>query len=234
LAANRQRSAQRRVPCGHDGGQSGLAAQREHAASRHAALRRGCTGVPNAWDFYHVADNATEKDQDLFISASIDNQTTASFHNTLRYGATRKREQYNQWAQEGGGDDATATPLGNLLTITGANGYSVRARPFWILPEVYPNGYQQVSNRDQLTYQGDYKFTPHLIALIGFHYEDERATLVDPSYAEKTMPTSARNYDYLASVHGDFKGRFFYTRWAEPGAQFALRNRDFAARRTLL
>ena len=25
------------------------------------------TGVPNAWDFYHVADNATEKDQDLFV-----------------------------------------------------------------------------------------------------------------------------------------------------------------------
>ncbi len=45
------------------------------------------TGDPNAWDFYHVADDATQKDQDLFVSASIDNQTTASFHNMLRYGA---------------------------------------------------------------------------------------------------------------------------------------------------
>jgi iron complex outermembrane receptor protein/vitamin B12 transporter len=34
------------------------------------------TGLPNAWDFYHIADNATEKDQDLFVSGSIDNQTT--------------------------------------------------------------------------------------------------------------------------------------------------------------
>ena len=44
------------------------------------------TGVPNAWDFYHVADDATQKDQDLFISASIDNQTTASLsqHAALR------------------------------------------------------------------------------------------------------------------------------------------------------
>jgi iron complex outermembrane receptor protein/vitamin B12 transporter len=39
------------------------------------------TGVPNAWDFYHVADNITQKDQDLFVSASVDNQTTAAFHN---------------------------------------------------------------------------------------------------------------------------------------------------------
>ena len=69
---------------------------------------------PNAWDFYHVADNATQKDQDLFISASIDNQTTESFHNSLRYGATRKREQWNQWAQEGSGDLSmpTETRLG--------------------------------------------------------------------------------------------------------------------------
>ena len=36
-------------------------------------------GVPNAWDFFHVADDATEKDQDIFLSAAIDNQTTASF-----------------------------------------------------------------------------------------------------------------------------------------------------------
>ena len=37
------------------------------------------TGVPNAWEFYHVADNATEKDQDLYLSASVDNQTTRPF-----------------------------------------------------------------------------------------------------------------------------------------------------------
>jgi len=59
------------------------------------------TGVPNAWDFYHVADNATEKDQDLFVSASIDNQTTPDFHNSVRYGLIRKREQYTLWQASG-------------------------------------------------------------------------------------------------------------------------------------
>ncbi|HEY1255217.1 MAG TPA: TonB-dependent receptor plug domain-containing protein, partial [Terracidiphilus sp.] len=168
-------------------------------------------GDPNAWDFYHVADDATQKDQDLFISGSLDNQTTASFHNTLRYGATRKREQFNQWAQEGSGDfDAYGDSLGKLLTISGANGYSVTGQAIQDFGGSYPNGYQQVSNRDQLTYQGDYKFTPHLLALIGFHYADERATLVDASYGENYADERA-NYDYLASVHGDFKGRFFYT-----------------------
>jgi iron complex outermembrane receptor protein/vitamin B12 transporter len=169
------------------------------------------TGVPNAWEFYHIVDSATQKDQDLFISASIDNQTTEAFHNMLRYGAARKREQYTQWAQKGGGDyDAYGDSLGKLLTITGANGYSVTGQAIQDYAGAYPNGYQQVSNRDQLTYQGDYKFTPHLIALAGFHYEDERATLVDPSYGE-SYADERTNYDYLASVHGDYKNRFFYT-----------------------
>ena len=54
-------------------------------------------GNPNAWDFYHVADNATEKDQDILFAGSIGNQTTASLHNTVRYGLTRKREQISLW-----------------------------------------------------------------------------------------------------------------------------------------
>ena len=44
-----------------------------------------------------------KKDQDIFLSASIDNQTTAAFINMVRYGLTRKREQYNLWAAWGSG-----------------------------------------------------------------------------------------------------------------------------------
>jgi iron complex outermembrane receptor protein/vitamin B12 transporter len=184
------------------------------------------TGDPNTWDFYHVADDATEKDQDLFVSASIDNQTTASFHNTLRYGATRKREQWNQWAAEGicipanTCDEAPGTPnAGNFyglpITIQGANGYSVTGQALLDYSTanfaVYPSGFQQVSNRDQLTYQGDYKFTRHLVVLAGFHYEDERGRYVDPSYSSADAEIERTNYDYLVNVHGDFKNRFFYT-----------------------
>ncbi len=169
------------------------------------------TGVPNAWDFYHIADSATQKDQDLFIITSIDNQTTASFHNVLRYGLTHKREQYNQWEQVGSGFfDPYGDSLGDLVTIVGANGYSVTGRAILDFAGIYPSGYQLVSNRDQLSYQGDYRFTPHLTALIGFHFEDERGHYVFPAYFTDQQ-TERTNYDYLAAVHGDFKGRFFYT-----------------------
>ena len=173
------------------------------------------TGVPNAWGFYHVADDATQKDQDLYSSGSIDNQTTASFHNLVRYGATRKREQYALWQPsgqfvtnyDGFGDNAY---VGNTVTIKGANGSSATGQAVLDYDEQYPYTYQLVSNRDQLIYQGGYTVTPHLQALIGFQFEDERGSEVIPTFGINES-TERTNYDYLASVHGDFKSRFFYT-----------------------
>jgi iron complex outermembrane receptor protein/vitamin B12 transporter len=169
------------------------------------------TGVPNAWDFYHVADSATQKDQDLFLSGSIDNQTTTDFHQTVRYGGTRKREQYDMWAQVGTGTfDNYGDSFGYPITITGANGYSVVGPVLLDYANygTYPEGHQIVSNRDQISYQADYRFTPHIVATAGFHYEDERGAAPDSTYL---YPVERNNYDYLAAVHGDYKSRFFYT-----------------------
>jgi iron complex outermembrane receptor protein/vitamin B12 transporter len=169
------------------------------------------TGVPNAWNFYHVADQATQKDQDLYISASADNQTTPDFHNTIRYGAARKREQYSLWTQSGSGAfDAFGDSLGHTVTITGANGYSTTGRAVLDYAQDYPYQYNLVSNRDQVSYQGDYRFTPHLSGLIGFRFENERGVENVPSFLVHDT-TDRTNYDYLAAVHGDFKTRFFYT-----------------------
>lgn len=171
-------------------------------------------GVPNAWDFYHVADNATQKDQNTYFAGSIDNQTTDSFHNAVRYGLSRKREQYTQWQPSGQlmaydtyGDQAY---FGQQVTIKGANGSSASGQAILDYPGTYPYHSNLVSNRDELVYQGDYTFTPHLQGLIGFHYEDERGAQVIPAYLINKK-TERTNYDYIASVHGDFKGRLFYT-----------------------
>ena len=165
------------------------------------------TGIPNAWDFYHVADDATQKDQDIYLSASIDNQTTATIHNNVLYSLARKREQSHLWTTSG-------TPqlysnycygpayLGNTVTITGANGYSATGQA---VLDCSTYQYQIVSNRDQLSYRGDVTLTPHLTALIGFQYENERGAETYYSPAERN------NYDYIAAVHGDFKNRFYYT-----------------------
>jgi vitamin B12 transporter len=182
-------------------------------------------GVPNAMNFYRIADNATQKDQDIFASAAIDNQLAPSFHQSATYGLSRKRQQYHDWSPEGicmpsgtcGGPGIPPTYtggnyFGQPLTILGANGYSASGQALldysWDNGEVYPTESQLVSNRDQLVYRGDFTITPHLFALAGFQYEDERGAEPGSSFYS---PVERTNYDYQAAVHGDFKNRFFYT-----------------------
>jgi iron complex outermembrane receptor protein/vitamin B12 transporter len=173
-------------------------------ASAHYDTRG--SGVPNAWDFYYVADDATQKDQNIYLSGSLDNQTTTSFHNSFRYGLTRKREQYNRWSQQGSGTfDFFGASYGYPVTITGANGYSASGQA--LLDFTPTSSYQLVNNRDQYLYQGDYTFTPHLVGLIGFRYEQERGA----QPGGFAPPADRTNYQYQASAHGDFKSRFFYT-----------------------
>lgn len=173
------------------------------------------TGVPNAWDFYYVADQATQKDQDIFLSGSVDNQTTPSFHNSFRYGLTRKREQYYLWQPSGQLIDYDpaydlSAYFGAPVTITGANGYKASGRAQLDFPGTYPYNSQLVSERDQFFYQGAYTFTPHITGLVGMHYENERGREYIPSFSTDEV-AERDNYDYLASVHGDYKNRFFYT-----------------------
>ena len=65
----------------------------------------------------------------------------------------------------------SAIALAAPVTITGRQRLlRHRAGACLTMPQTYPYQYQLVSNRDQLVYQGDYRFTPHLTALIGFPF----------------------------------------------------------------
>jgi iron complex outermembrane receptor protein/vitamin B12 transporter len=183
------------------------------------------TGVPNAWNFYYIADDRKQSDQNLYVSGSVDYQLTPDFHNQLRYGAARKREQSMQWYPAGicipaGSCDApegtagAGNWYGEDVTIRGANGTQVVGQAILDYStanfSVYPNRLDLVTNRDQVNYEGDFHFTPHLTGLIGFRYENERGAEREPVYFLDDEG-ERNNYDYLAEVHGDFKGRLFYT-----------------------
>jgi vitamin B12 transporter len=175
------------------------------------------TGVPGAHDFYDVSNDSTQRDQDIYLSATIDNQTTERWHNMVRYGMARKREQQAQPAPAGTLVDDTGDGgnyYGNFVTITGANGYSIQGQalldggPGYYA--TYPNNSDSASNRDQLQFQSTYNITRHITGLVGFVYEDERAVANYPAYFE-SYPLERSNYDYTAQIQGDFKSRLFYS-----------------------
>lgn len=192
-----------------------------------ASLHYGvdATGVPGAWDFYQVADDRKEADQNLYGSASLDNQTTPGFHNRFQYGLARKREQSQQWyaagicvpagSCDGAPDSFTGGNLyGQPITIQGANGYSATGPALLNYSaangSIYPNRLDLISNRDQFLYQGDLHLTPHVQLLAAFHYANERVAEREPVYfIDESLNVS--NYDYVFGMHGDFKNRVFYT-----------------------
>jgi len=172
-------------------------------------------GAPNAWGFYGIADEAHQGDQDFYATGVIDQQTTDRWHNMVRYGAARKREQYADYANVGIPVPITS-PLygygyttGNTVTIAGANGYSVTGQALldygcYSTPCASD---LEVSDRDQVDYQSSYRFSPHMVGLFGFEFQDERGLSVDYS----TNRASRRNFDYTLQFSGDIKNRLFYS-----------------------
>jgi vitamin B12 transporter len=179
------------------------------ATARYATA---AVGVPGAWDFQGIADHAKQGDQDLYATVTAENRYHGDWHNLLRYGIARKREQEQQFGHQGtpitffaGTANAYTEYFGNLLTIHGANGYTARGQA-----EVYGNNDDQDSNRDQLYYQSDYNFSRHFIGLFGFRYDRERGSFNDADFfeAEKTQRT---NYEWNAQLQGEFFNRLFYS-----------------------
>lgn len=169
------------------------------------------TGVPNAHDFFGISAVGKQADQDLYSGATIENRFH-NWHNLVRYGIARKREQLVQFYPVGElltydqfGDMAY---FGNAVTIRGANGYSASGRAAINYPGAYPAPNDLASLRDELYFQSDYTFSPHFIGLFGFRYEDERGSSNSSFSFDKTKRT---NFQYTLQFQGDLFNRIFYS-----------------------
>ena len=174
-------------------------------------------GVPGPLDFDGVAENNRQADQDLYSAVTVENRTKRDWHNLVRYGIARKREQEQEFGNVGnlvtffaGTPYAYTGYVGNVVNIRGANGYTARGQ----VQLFSGNNYDQDSNRDQLYYQSGYSFSPHFVGLFGFRYDNERGAYndYDPAYGyvehEKIQRT---NFEYNAQFQGEFRNRLFYS-----------------------
>jgi vitamin B12 transporter len=170
------------------------------------------TGVPGPFDFQGISDASKEGDQDLYSGLTIENRYKGNWHNLLRYGIARKREQQQQFGNVGTpvsfscGDDCSYTEyFGNVVTIRGANGYSATGQT-----SIFGGNTDQDSNRDQLYYQSDYSVSPHFVALFGFRYDKERGSFNYPDFFEFEK-TKRTNFEYNLQFQGEFFNRLFYS-----------------------
>lgn len=168
-------------------------------------------GQPNAIDFFGIPDDSFEKDQDAFLGVTLQNQTTARWHNLLRYGAARLRLQDVNPTPTGipfdNGFGAGINFLGLPVTIRGANGFSVTGQGILDFAGAYPIETSSSSKRDSVYLQSDYSFNSHLTGLVAFRFENERGFTL--AFGSST-PAERDNFSYITELHGNF-GRAYLT-----------------------
>jgi iron complex outermembrane receptor protein/vitamin B12 transporter len=177
-------------------------------------------GLPSAHDFYGISSNGKEGDQDVYSGLTLENRLENGWHNLVRYGISRKREQERQFTNVGtpitynfgsspcgsAGADCFTEYFGNVVAIRGANGYSATGQASFFVPND-----DMDSNRDELYYQSDYSFAHYLTALFGFHYVNERGSYVSFGQYAEDEQTQRTNFEYTLQLQGEIRSRFFYS-----------------------
>lgn len=170
--------------------------------------------LPGPYDFYRVAANSNQKDQNLYSGLTLENRTAAGWHNLVRYGIARKREQSSTYSATGEflNDGYGGDYYGQHVTIRGANGYTASGRAILTYAcfssPCYPQTTDLVSDRDELYYQSDYTFPHRVVGLFGFRYEKERGSFVGFGQDETTR---RGNFEYTLQFAGDIRSRVFYS-----------------------
>jgi vitamin B12 transporter len=178
-----------------------------------ATVRRLATavGLPNAIQLYGIPDAAGQRDQQLFIGATFQQQTTRRWHNLLRYGGLRLRSQYTDYAPTGIPYDSPIEGpeyIGAPVTLRGTNGYTVSGQAIFQYVQPYPNQFITSTDRDFVYAQTEYQVKSQLTALFGFRYEAERG-FTQPNF--EMPPADRGNYSYTLQLAGSLANRFYYT-----------------------
>ena len=172
-------------------------------------------GLPNAHDFYEVPEDGKQSDQDLYSGATLENRTVSGWHNLVRYGIARKREQARYFGNSGTlltfpnpfPPPATYSEyFGDPVLIRGANGYTTSGQASF-----FSSDRNQDSNRDELYYQSDYTFPKRITALFGFRYENERGSFITPGAFGLNEQTQRTNFEYNLQLQGELRNRLFYS-----------------------
>jgi vitamin B12 transporter len=168
-------------------------------------------GLPQAHDIYAISASGKRADQDLYSGITVENVLAGNWHNLVRYGIARKREQVQQFTPAGEPvttiDDGIpdTTYYGNTVSLRGANGYIATGQAAFLTPS-----FDAVSNRDELLYQTNYTFPYRIAALFSFQYENERGRLLETATSDNQQ-TQRTNFLYTLQLQGDIKHRVFYS-----------------------
>jgi vitamin B12 transporter len=165
-----------------------------------ATFRHIATGVgsPNGILFYGISDLAWQTNRNTYGSVSAQQQATEKWHNSVQLNFAQNNELYVDPFQVG--EPSFGNTLGNVVTIRGANGYSVTGQAILDFAGTYPEVSPDNEARRSLYAQSDYQFFKDWTGIFGFRYEHEDGEGI-----------TRDNYSTMLQGHGSIAHRLFTT-----------------------
>ena len=180
-------------------GQFRLEADDSHQRSCHLSAKLDRPWHSQWHPFYGIEDQATQRNNNTYLSATVQNQTTSRWHNLFRFAYGQFDSTYVDPGPVGQ-LDSYGDYLGNVVTIKGANGYSVTGQAILDYAGTYPEVSPDYEARRSAYWQSDYQITGDWTATGGFRYEHEDGE-----------GFKRNNYSYFIEGHGDIRHRLYLT-----------------------
>jgi vitamin B12 transporter len=181
-------------------------------------VRHTATGLgdSNALAFYGIPDDSFQHDRYTYWGATLQNQTTRKWHNILKFASGQQSVSSENPSPTGTPFDPFAgTPfdfgpnyLGDLVTIRGANGFSVTGQAILDFAGVYPSLFNSETTRRSFYAQSDYQLLSDLTVTGGFRYENENGFTNSNG---SLSPADRNNYSTFLQANGNIGHRLFAT-----------------------
>jgi len=148
-------------------------------------------GSPNGFSLYGIADDSNQKNNQTYATISANSQISNKWQTTVRFGSTDQTSHYINPTPTGTPFDPFgfgANYLGNTVTLTGANGYSVTGKAILDFGGTYPSAFDSRTTRRTLSGETTYAVSNSFSVSGGARYEREQG-YDDP----ESDPTTSRN-----------------------------------------
>lgn len=147
-------------------------------------------GSPNAFDYFGVADDSSQTRTATYASVAAQSQLSPRLTSTVRFSVADQHDHYVNPSPTGQRSDPSpfANYLGNVTTITGANGYSVTGRAILDFGGTYPSAFDSSVSRRLLYGEVGARITPAFDLAGGVRLENEHGA---SGAASKTARTNS-------------------------------------------
>jgi vitamin B12 transporter len=161
-------------------------------------------GAPNGIDLFGISDDSTLRNQSTYVGVTAQQQTTERWHNSVQFAFAQFSSLFVNPSPTGEPSDpfGSGVPnyLGNLVTIHGANGFSVTGQAILDFGGTYPQAFPDYEARRSVYAQSDYRVFRDWTGSVGFRYEHEDGEGL-----------TRNNYSSFLEGHGSVGHRLFAT-----------------------